>query len=145
MRLGAALAHTVPGCPTPLYRFMFSDMFTFGFPPETYALDAHLRLLNEAAPGAPWMAAGLRVDIRPLIPAVVSRGGHIRVGLEEAPFDTALTNIEWVGRERRDAHRAGRRSPRGRHRHQASSILSTPLTTILLEASKPQPSRTDLV
>jgi len=42
------------------------------------------------------MAAGLCVDIRPLIPSVVSRGGHVRVGLEDAPFDTEMTNIAWV-------------------------------------------------
>jgi uncharacterized protein (DUF849 family) len=97
VRLGAALARSVPGCPAPLYRFMFSDMFTFGFPPEPYALDAYLRLLEgAAAPGAAWMAAGLGVDIRPLIPAVVPRGGHVRVGLEDAPLGTGTTNVAWV-------------------------------------------------
>jgi 3-keto-5-aminohexanoate cleavage enzyme len=42
------------------------------------------------------MVSGLGVDIRPLIPAIVSRGGHMRVGLEEAPFGTPTTNPEWV-------------------------------------------------
>ena len=42
------------------------------------------------------MVAGLGVDIRPLIEATVSRGGHIRVGLEDAPWRTPLTNAQWV-------------------------------------------------
>lgn len=98
LRLGAALARHVPGCPPPLYRFMFSDLFTFGFPPARYALDAYLHLLESEAPGAPWMAAGLGVDIRPLIPDVVSRGGHLRVGLEDAPFGSETANAAWVER-----------------------------------------------
>lgn len=96
LRLGAAMAKAAPGCPPAVYRFMFSRTFTFGFPPEPYALDAYLRLLGEVAPGSPWMAAGLGVDIRPLVPEVVARGGHLRVGLEDAPFGTRMTNVAWV-------------------------------------------------
>ncbi|TDR87293.1 3-keto-5-aminohexanoate cleavage protein [Enterovirga rhinocerotis] len=96
LRLGAAMAKAVPGCPAPLYRFMFSDVFTYGFPPAPYALDAYLALLADAAPGAPWMAAGLGVDIRPLIPDIVARGGHVRVGLEDAPFGTTTGNVARV-------------------------------------------------
>lgn len=95
-RLGAALAATNPGLPTPIYRFMFSDEFAWGFPPRAGYLDAHLRLLEECHQGAPWMVAGLGVDIRPLIAAAVERGGHVRVGLEDAPWRTALGNREWV-------------------------------------------------
>lgn len=94
-RAGAALAQ-VAGTPLPLYRLMFSDHFAFGFPPRAYALDAHVALLNEAAPGAPWMIAGLGVDIRPLIAHAVAKGGHIRVGLEDAPFGASLSNVAWV-------------------------------------------------
>ncbi|MEQ8830993.1 MAG: 3-keto-5-aminohexanoate cleavage protein [Alphaproteobacteria bacterium] len=95
-RLGAALHAAVPNCPRPIYRFMFSEGFAFGFPPQDWALAAHRRLLDEAAPGAPWMVAGLRVDITPLIePAVVS-GGHVRVGLEDAPWGSARSNLDWV-------------------------------------------------
>ena len=75
---------------------MFSDDYMFGFPPEPYALAALLELLRRAAPGASWMAAGLAVDIRPLIAAVVGASGHVRVGLEDAPFGSALGNVEWV-------------------------------------------------
>lgn len=95
-RLGAALAQTKPGLPQPIYRFMFSDEFAWGFPTRPEYLDAHLRLLEECAPGAPWMVAGLGVDIRPLIAPAVARGGHVRVGLEDAPWRTPLTNAQWV-------------------------------------------------
>ncbi len=97
-RLGAALARAVapPGVPTPLYRFMFSDEFAWGFPPRARYLDAHLALLAEVAPGAPWMVAGLGVDVTPLIEAAVARGGHVRVGLEDAPWGSALPNRAWV-------------------------------------------------
>jgi uncharacterized protein (DUF849 family) len=96
LRLGARLARAVAGCKKPVYRFMFSDAFTFGFAPEPYALDAYLALLQHEAPDAPWMVAGLGVDIRPLIPHAVAAGGHIRVGLEDAPFGTATGNAAWV-------------------------------------------------
>ena len=90
-RAGAALARAM-GTKTPVYRLMFSDTFAFGFPPRPYALAAHLALLADEAPGAPWMIAGLGVDIRPLIGEAMQHGGHVRVGLEDAPFGTAMTN-----------------------------------------------------
>jgi uncharacterized protein (DUF849 family) len=95
-RLGAALAQRAPDLPTPIFRFMFSDEFACGFPPSAAYLDAHLELLSSALPGAPWMVAGLGVDIRPLIAPAVARGGHVRVGLEDAPWGTALANRQWV-------------------------------------------------
>jgi uncharacterized protein (DUF849 family) len=98
LRLGAALARVYATAPMPIYRFMFSDGFAFGFPPKEYGLDAYLKLLEDEAPGAPWMVAGLAVDIRPLIPAAVGAGGHVRVGLEDAPLGTDVTNIKWVER-----------------------------------------------
>jgi 3-keto-5-aminohexanoate cleavage enzyme len=94
-RSGAALARAM-GTRTPIYRLMFSETFAYGFPPKPYGLDAHLALLAEEAPGAPWIIAGLGVDIRPLIPETIRRGGHIRVGLEDAPFGTTATNVELV-------------------------------------------------
>ena len=95
-RLGAALAKATPRVPMPIYRFMFSDEFAWGFPPEAAYLDAHLRLLEALAPEAPWMVAGLGVDIRSLIGTAVARGGHVRVGLEDAPWKTQLSNRQWV-------------------------------------------------
>lgn len=106
-RLGAALARVAPGLPTPLYRFMFSDEFAWGFPPRERYLDAHLALLDEAAPGAPWMVAGLGVDIRPLVGAAVARGGHVRVGLEDAPWGSEMTNQDWVESAARAVREAG--------------------------------------
>lgn len=95
-RLGAALAQGTANLPTPIYRFMFSDEFAWGFPPSRAYLDAHLELLSGLAPEAPWMVAGLGVDIRPLIAPAVGRGGHVRVGLEDAPWGTPLSNRRWV-------------------------------------------------
>jgi uncharacterized protein (DUF849 family) len=94
-RAGAALARAA-GVKPPIYRFMFSEKLAFGFPPRPWALAAHLALLDEEAPGAPWMVAGLTVDIRPLIGEAVARGGHVRVGLEDAPLGSAMSNLAWV-------------------------------------------------
>jgi 3-keto-5-aminohexanoate cleavage enzyme len=96
VRLGAELARATPGVPQPVYRLMFSDQFSFGFPPREYALAAYLQLLEEFAPRAPWMLAGLGVDVLPLAAAAVARGGHLRVGLEDAPLGTALGNLDMV-------------------------------------------------
>ncbi len=95
-RAGAVLASAYPGLPAPIYRFMFSEQFAFGFPPKPQYLDAHLALLTEAAPGAPWMVAGLGLDIRPLIAPVVERGGHIRVGLEDRLLGVHESNAALV-------------------------------------------------
>src|SRR5207248_11656277 len=53
VRLGAALARAAGGTPQPVYRFMFSEGFSYCFPPTEYALDAYLQLLASEAPGAP--------------------------------------------------------------------------------------------
>lgn len=102
LRLGAALHRVHPGAPVPIYRFMFSHGIAFGFPPEPWALDAYLRLLATEHAGAPWMVAGLDVDLGPLIETAVERGGHVRVGLEDAPLGrTGADNVALV----RDARR----------------------------------------
>jgi 3-keto-5-aminohexanoate cleavage enzyme len=91
-RMGASSAKAMPAVPSPIYRFMFAEEFTFGFPPKPVHLDSHLALLREAAGDYPWMIAGLGVDIRPLIPAAVEREGHVRVGLEDMPWGAPQTN-----------------------------------------------------
>jgi uncharacterized protein (DUF849 family) len=48
------------------------------------------------ARGAPWMIAAINADLRPLFPETIARGGHIRVGLEDAPFGTRATNLALV-------------------------------------------------
>lgn len=107
LRLGAALHRAVAGTPTPVYRFMFSRDMLFGFPPTDWALEAYLHLLADEAPGAPWMVAGLGVDIEPLIDMTVARGGHVRVGLEDAPLGNAATNRALVEAARRRIEAAG--------------------------------------
>lgn len=106
-RLGAALAASVKGLPTPIYRLMFSDDFAWGFPARPYALKAHLELLGDVAPQAPWMIAGLGVDIRPLIGEAIDRGGHLRVGLEDSRFGTEGTNLELVEDAVRQVRKSG--------------------------------------
>jgi 3-keto-5-aminohexanoate cleavage enzyme len=91
-RLGAATAAAMPKVPVPVYRFMFATEFCFGFPPKARYLGTYLDLLDELDPGAPWMVAGLGLDIRPLIAPAVARGGHIRVGLEDRPWGVRETN-----------------------------------------------------
>jgi 3-keto-5-aminohexanoate cleavage enzyme len=95
MRAGAALARVI-NTRIPIYRLMFCNQIAVGFPPRPYALSAYLALLEEEAPGAPWMTAGVSADIRPLIGETVRRGGHIRVGLEDAPLGTKAGNLEMV-------------------------------------------------
>jgi uncharacterized protein (DUF849 family) len=94
-RAGAALARAA-GVKTPIYRLMFCEGLAAGFPPRPYALAAYHALLEEEAPGAPWMIAGVNVDLRPLFAETIARGGHIRVGLEDAPFGTQATNLALV-------------------------------------------------
>jgi uncharacterized protein (DUF849 family) len=106
-RAGAALASAHRGLPAPIYRFMFSEQFAFGFPPKSVFLDAHLALLAEAAPGAQWMVAGLGVDIKPLIAPVLERGGHIRVGLEDRPLGGRENNVALVEEAVRQVIAAG--------------------------------------
>jgi uncharacterized protein (DUF849 family) len=96
VRQGAVLHRKHPTAPVPVYRFMFSSGFTFSFPPEEWALEAYVKLVEQVAPGAPWMAAGLAVDVIPLIPKIVALGGHVRVGLEDTTFQSPRTNVELV-------------------------------------------------
>lgn len=106
-RTGAALARAHPGLQQPVYRFMFSDQFAFGFPPRAAHLNAHLALLREIAPAAPWMIAGLGVDLRALIPIAIEQGGHVRVGLEDWPLGARTTNVALVEEAARRIAAAG--------------------------------------
>jgi len=109
VRLGAALHRLYPRSPLPVYRFMLSQDMAFGFPPEEYALDAYLNLLAGEATGAAWMVAGLGVDIVPLIAMTVREGGHVRVGLEDAPLGCHDSNTHLVLQARRQIEQAGGR------------------------------------
>src|SRR5262245_57426108 len=94
-RAGAALARAF-GVKAPIYRLMFCEGFAVGFPPRPYALAAYLALLEEAAGSTPWMIAAVNADLRPLFADTIARGGHIRVGLEDAPLGTTATNLALV-------------------------------------------------
>lgn len=96
LRAGAALHARIGGPVQPVYRFMFSTDFLFGYPPQPAALGSLLELKQQCAPQAPWMVSGLGVDITPLIASAVAAGGHLRVGLEDAPLGSTRTNVEWV-------------------------------------------------
>jgi 3-keto-5-aminohexanoate cleavage enzyme len=97
IRAGSALARAT-GVKTPIYRFMLSQQFAFCFPPKPYALAALATLVDEEAGAAPWMISGLGVDVSPLIGEAVARGGHVRVGLEDALLGTPVstTNLGLV-------------------------------------------------
>jgi 3-keto-5-aminohexanoate cleavage enzyme len=94
-RAGAALARAA-GTKAPIYRLMFCEGLAVGFPPRPYALSAYLALLEEEARGAPWMIGAVNADLRPLFAETIARGGHVRVGLEDAPLGTTMTNLAMV-------------------------------------------------
>jgi 3-keto-5-aminohexanoate cleavage enzyme len=96
IRAGAAMHRAQPGVPQPVYRFMFSDHFTFGFPPAEWALQAYLKLLAMEDANARWMIAGLGVELHAMIPMAVDCGGHVRVGLEDAPMGCRESNVDLV-------------------------------------------------
>jgi uncharacterized protein (DUF849 family) len=109
MRLGAALHRAFAGAPVPIYRLMFSQQIAFGFPPQDWALDAYLKLLAQEQPGAPWMVAGLGVDLGELVERAVSLGGHVRVGLEDAPLGCDTDNLSLVRAARQRIEATGAR------------------------------------
>src|SRR3712207_9279882 len=98
--------------PSPVYRFMFSTAFSFGLPPTEWALEGYLRLLDASDPGAPWMIAGLGVELDGLWDVAVARGSHLRVGLEDAPLGCTRTNAEMVAEASRAVQQAGRSEER---------------------------------
>lgn len=126
-RMGAATAQKMPQVPVPIYRFMFAEEFTFGFPPKPVHLDAHLALLREVAGDCPWMVAGLGVDIRPLIPAAVEREGHIRVGLEDMPWGAPQSNQALVEEAVAIVRRAGGEPASASHVRQSLAALDKQL------------------
>ncbi len=96
LRLGAHLSAMTDGCPRPIYRLMFSDKFSFGFPPEETYLSAYTNLLKKTDPEALWMIAGLQVNLTEITRSCLINGGHIRTGLEDAPFHFQTGNVELV-------------------------------------------------
>jgi len=96
LRLGAMLFKNAKGCPRPIYRFMFSDKLSFGFPAEEIYLLAYIDLLKQTNPEAVWMIAGLQVNLRRIISTCLEGGGHIRTGLEDSYFYSEIGNLDLV-------------------------------------------------
>ena len=96
LRLGAMLFRNAKGCPRPIYRFMFSDKHSFGFPAEEIYLLAYIDLLKQTNPEAVWMIAGLQVNLRRIISTCLEGGGHIRTGLEDSYFYSEIGNLDLV-------------------------------------------------
>ena len=96
LRLGAMLFRNAKGCPRPIYRFMFSDKLSFGFPAEEIYLLAYIDLLKQTNPEAVWMIAGLQVNLRRIISTCLEGGGHIRTGLEDSYFYSEIGNLDLV-------------------------------------------------
>ena len=96
LRLGATLSRNTKGCPRPIYRFMFSDKFSFGFPAEEIYLLAYIDLLKQTIPEAVWMIAGLQVNLRGIVSTCLDGGGHIRTGLEDSYFYSEVSNLDLV-------------------------------------------------
>jgi len=107
VRQGSLLHRRHPTMPVPIYRFMFSTEMTFSFPPEPWAVEAYVKLLEKTAAGSPWMVAGLAVDVLPLIPTVVALGGGVRVGLEDAPYGSQRSNVELLDAAVKAIQKAG--------------------------------------
>ena len=61
-----------------------------------------------AGSGAPWMIAGLGVELDGLWDVAVARGGHLRVGLEDAPLGCTSSNAEMVAEACHAVPQAGR-------------------------------------
>jgi 3-keto-5-aminohexanoate cleavage enzyme len=78
--------------------FARGEGVTFGLPPTETALDAYLEMLALERCDLPWSAAVMGGDLvrTPLARAVVERGGHLHVGLEDHHGDRTPTNVELV-------------------------------------------------
>ena len=103
MRLGGAHLKPHPRVPTPLWRVMFSDHFCFGFPPETWALEAYHRLLQREMPQAHWMVAALDAFALPAArERTSSQGGGVRYALSSEHFWSEVEPVVAVLHELRN-------------------------------------------
>ncbi|MDA0339278.1 MAG: 3-keto-5-aminohexanoate cleavage protein [Proteobacteria bacterium] len=108
MRAGAWWAERYPTLPTPIYRLMLPDHFTFGLPFEDWALDAYRKLHSMCAPDAPLMVAAFGNEPEPMIPTILDAGCHLRVGLEDAPAGSKRGNLELVESAVAEIEKTGR-------------------------------------
>ena len=80
----------------------------FGLPPTVKALDAYLEMLEGSE--LPWMVGVIGGDCAATVAAeAVSRGGHVRVGLEDYFGPRRPGNLELVGEIVEMAKKLGRR------------------------------------
>ncbi|MDG1663687.1 MAG: 3-keto-5-aminohexanoate cleavage protein [Pseudomonadales bacterium] len=107
-RLGAALAAQHSALKTPIYRLMFSDHLLFGTTPSEFALEFYAQHLKQTCPTAPWMISGLDANVEGLMPMALGLGAHLRVGLEDAPLGTTLSNDELLEQGLKAIQNSGR-------------------------------------
>jgi len=82
-----------------LLKFYFGGPeLPFGLPPTLKSLEAYLDMIKDVR--ANWFVATLGGDNLPLVPLIVSLGGHVRVGLEDYQYahDGQLGNPQIVER-----------------------------------------------
>jgi len=85
--LRAALVFLEQGLLTEplLLKFYFGGPeLPFGLPPSLRSLEAYLDMLKGVR--ANWFAATLGGDNLPMVPLIVSLGGHVRIGLEDDQY-----------------------------------------------------------
>ena len=70
----------------------------FGLPPNLKSLEAYLEMVKDVRVN--WFAATLGGDNLPLVPIIVSLGGHVRIGLEDHQYarEGQLTNPQITDR-----------------------------------------------
>lgn len=94
-----------PGSKVQLY--FGGPRLLFGLPPTRASLDAYTALLDGR--GLPWFAGVIGGVLPPEVrDAVLERGGHLRVGLEDHGGDDQPTNVALVDDAVAAAGRAGR-------------------------------------
>jgi 3-keto-5-aminohexanoate cleavage enzyme len=84
--------------PLILKFYLGGEEQNFGLPPTIKSLEAYLEMIKGVR--CNWFAATLGGDNLPLVPAIVSLGGHVRVGLEDYQYarDGKLSNPQIVER-----------------------------------------------
>jgi uncharacterized protein (DUF849 family) len=85
--------------------------FSFGMPPLVPCLEAYLAMLTHSASALPWFVAVLAGDAvaSGMAREALERGGHVRVGLEDAAGARDCSNAELVEEVVALAHDVGRR------------------------------------
>lgn len=90
-----------------------TEAINFGLPGTPQALDMYLAMMADLVPGGsslPWIASlfGDSVLDSNLARHALERGGHLRVGIEDAAGRSDLTNAQMVERAATLAHSLGR-------------------------------------